>query len=231
MPPAGTEGASATCFAQEPSVLIGVWVCPTCPCGRVAHANEWVQGGERPRLPAAAPVPDTPRPCGLRVVPTSRSSISSLSSPPLLCWRGGAASPWHYVSRGIGRACVTVSCLCGGNGVGGSAAAPLRSCFHFHPPVSMVTAVWWKASESFHVCGDECCGGRKKQNRREEKAFEEQESETRFVTTRPPELQCHQRQHRSAPQGHPPLPLPSHWVPCGEGAAGSSRVSQPGAGT
>lgn len=82
MPPAGTEGASATCFAQEPSVLIGVWVCPTCPCGRVAHANEWVQGGERPRLPAAAPVPDTPRPCGLRVVPTSQSSISSLSSPP-----------------------------------------------------------------------------------------------------------------------------------------------------
>lgn len=152
-------------FAQEPSVLIGVWVCPTHPC--ITRANERGQGGERARLPTAAPAPDTPRPCGLRVVPTSRSSISSLS-PPRHCWRGGAASPWRYVSRGIGRACVTVSCLRGGNGVGGSAAAPLRSRFHFHPPVSMDTAVWWKASESFHVCGDECCGGRKKKQERGE---------------------------------------------------------------
>lgn len=53
--------------------------------------------------------------------------------------------------------------------MGGSAAA-LVSPFPFPPlpPVSMDTAVRWKASESLDVCGDRYCEGRKKNQERGE---------------------------------------------------------------
>ena len=230
-------------LAQEPSALIGVWVCPTHPCGRVARANERGRRGVGARLHAAAPAPDTPgrgrgergtshpRLRGVRMVPTSRSSIPS-PSPHGTAGEVGLRCPGTTCAVGPGGR-VTVGCPRGGNGVGGSAAAPLRSRFPFPPlpPVSMDTAVWWKASESSDVCGDECCEGRIK-IRREGKAFEEQESETPFVTARPPELPCRQCRGPSAPQGHPlPLPCLHTGVPGEKEGLEAVEFPNPGAGT